>query len=90
MDEIKGDWQRSVQPRIDILERRVKRLNLKEVPFKIHDPYSDQELEYFIEKTAELDDELPTKKRNKELEKTEVLQQLPRFFESPRPLFFSN
>ena len=31
VDEIKGDWQRSVQPIIDI--RRVKRLSLKEVPF---------------------------------------------------------
>ena len=60
MDEIQGNWQRSVQPIIDILERRVKRLSSKEVPFKIHDPCSDQE--YFIEKTAELDDELLTKK----------------------------
>ena len=29
VDEIKGDWQRSVQPIIDILERRVKRLSLR-------------------------------------------------------------
>ena len=85
----KGDWQRSVQPIIDIFERRVKRLSLKEVSFEIHDPCpcSDQELEYFIEKNSGVGRRITNQETKQRVgkKKTEVLQQLPRFFESPLP-----
>ena len=38
--EIKEDWQNSVKPLIETLEKRTKRLALKEVPFKVTNLHS--------------------------------------------------
>ena len=57
---------------IDILKGRTERLSLKEVPFKCHTPATDEEIDSFIERTAELDDELPSKKRDNKLQKLQV------------------
>ena len=52
--EIKEDWQQSIKTVIDILKGRTERLSLKEVPFKCHTPATDEEIDSFIERTAEL------------------------------------
>ena len=70
--EIKKDWQKSVQPIVDTLISRTERLSLKDIPFQCHKPSTDKELDSFIEKTAELDPELPTKKRDQKLQKKEL------------------
>ena len=70
--EIKNDWQKSVQPLIDTLVSRTERLALKDIPFQCQKPSINKELDSFIEKTAELDPELPTKKRDQKLQKKEV------------------
>ena len=70
--EIKADWQKSVEPLISLLEARIQRLMLKDVPFVTSPAATDEELEEFIDETEEIDEMLPSKKRNKKLQKTEV------------------
>ncbi|XP_066934136.1 uncharacterized protein [Clytia hemisphaerica] len=69
---IKDDWQKSVQPLIEVLTARTKRLSLKNVPFKVHNAASEQSIEEFIESSADIDPALPTKIRAKKLAKADL------------------
>lgn len=42
--EIKPAWLESIQPAIDTAEQRTLRLSLKDVPFLVHKPASEEQI----------------------------------------------
>ena len=72
MPEIKSDCQEGVKPLISLLENRVERLQLKDMPFKTFPPANDDDLDTFIEDISDIDEKLPSKKRNQKPSKVDI------------------